>query len=239
MYDLCVNLKSSKEKDLKLAIKRVFELGWDCVAWTTSVNGRVTGNHIKPVRNVIMEPIQRRDALELRSLTNSKSTITDVRQLNRITITVDDMMDAQMLTLGNTTLNSFDIIAVRPGNIKVMTHLCKTADIDIITLDFTHRLPFSINKKLLDEAVMRGIHFEILYSPILGIASGVRQEIFSNTRVLIQYLRGRNILLSSGADNIGQFRGPMDVCNIGKNSIQLRCFIRQVDLQEKFLIDIT
>lgn len=224
MYDLCVNLKSSKEKDLKLAIKRIFELGWDCVAWTTSVNGRVTGNHIKPVKNIVMEPIHLRDALQLRSLANNKSANTDVRQLNRITITVDDMMDAQMLTLGNAMLNHFDIIAVRPGNIKVMAHLCKTADIDIITLDFTHRLPFSINKKLLDEAMLRGIYFEIIYSPILGSASGLRQEIFSNTRVLIQYLRGRNILLSSGADNVGQFRGPMDVCNIGKHFIQVFSF---------------
>lgn len=218
MYDLSMRLKSSKDKDSKLAVKRLFELGWDCVAWTTSVNGKVTSNQIKPMKCVALEPIQRRNALELRSLVTRRSEIKDVRQISRINVTIDDVIDAQSLTSGNAILNSFDIIAVRPGNLKVMAYLCKTAEIDIITLDFTHRLPFSTNKKLLDEAVRRGIYFEIIYSPILGIASGPRAETFSNTRVLIQYLRGRNIIISSGADLVAQIRGPMDVCNIGEKS---------------------
>ena len=218
MYDLSMRLKSSKEKDSRLAVKRLFELGWDCVAWTTSVNGKVTSNQIKPMKSVALEPMQRRNALELRSLATKRSEMKDLRQMSRINVTIDDVIDAQSLTSGNTILNSFDIIAVRPGNLKVMAYLCKTAEIDIITLDFTHRLPFSTNKKLLDEAVKRGIHFEIIYSPILGAASGPRAETFSNTRVLIQYLRGRNVIISSGADNIANIRGPMDVCNIGERS---------------------
>jgi ribonuclease P/MRP protein subunit RPP1 len=60
-------------------------------------------------------------------------------------------VDAQSLTIGNETLKNFDIIAVCPGNIKVFAYLCKTAEIDIISLDFTHRLPFGLNKKLIDE----------------------------------------------------------------------------------------
>lgn len=215
MYDLNVRLKSSKEKDMKMAVKRMFELGWDCVVWTTIANGKATGNMIKPIKGVQLEPLQKRSALELRSLVTSSTAVPDLRQLTRLTMTVDDVIDAQSLTVGNVVLNSFDIVAVRPGNMKVMAYLCKTAEIDIITLDFTHRLPFATNKKLLDEAVKRGIFIEILYSPIIGIASGARQEVFANTRTLIQYLRGRNIILSSGADNLLQIRGPMDVCNIG------------------------
>jgi len=33
---------------------------------------------------------------------------------------------------------------------------------------------------------------------------------------MIKYLRGRNIILSSGADSFTQIRGPCDVVNIGK-----------------------
>jgi RNase P/RNase MRP subunit p30 len=215
MYDLSIRLKSSKEKDIKMTVKRLFELGWDCVAWTTVVNGKVSGTQIKPMKSVLLEPMQRRDAVQFRSLVSS-STASDIRQISRISVTIDDMIDAQSLTVGNAILNSFDIVSVRPGNIKVFAHLCKTADIDIITLDFTHRLPFPLNKKLLDEAVKRGIHFEIIYSPVIGPVAGARREVFSNTRVFIQYLRGRSLILSSGADSIGQLRGPMDVCNIGK-----------------------
>ena len=211
-----MRLKSSKEKDVRITVKRLFELGWDCVAWTTVANGKVSSNLIKPSKCILLEPIQRREALLLRSLVTGHSAIQDIRQLSRITVTVDDVIDAQLLTVGNAILNSFDIVAARPGNMKVMAYLCKTADIDIITLDFTHRLPFATNKKLLDEAVKRGIFIEILYSPIIGASSGARQEVFSNTRILIQYLRGKNIIISSGADNLAQIRGPMDVCNIGQ-----------------------
>jgi ribonuclease P/MRP protein subunit RPP1 len=216
MYDLNIKLKSTREKDLKITVKRLFELGWDCVAWTTLANGKVTGTQIKPIKGVLMESIQRRDALQLRSLVTGSTASADIRQLSRITVTIDDMIDAQTLTVGNAVLNSFDIVAVRPGNMKVFAHLCKVAEIDIITLDFTHRLPFALNKKLLDEAVERGIFFEIVYSPVIGTVAGARREVFSNTRLFIQYLRGRNLILSSGADTLGQLRGPMDVCNIGK-----------------------
>lgn len=216
---------------MRMTVKRLFELGWDCVAWNNLANGRVSANISKPVEGIALEPIQRRAASALRSLVTSSTATSDIRQLNRITVTVDDVIDAQSLTVGNAILNSFDIVAARPGNMKVMAYLCKTAEIDIITLDLTHRLPFAANKKLLDEAIKRGIFIEILYSPIIGSSSGARLEVFSNTRILIQYLRGRNIILSSGADNLSQIRGPMDVCNIGEKKFQdvlnlfLPCFI--------------
>ncbi len=37
-----------------------------------------------------------------------------------------------------------------------------------------------------------------------------------NTKIVIQYLRGRNLILSSGADSYNQLRSPQDVINIGQ-----------------------
>ena len=214
MYDLLVRSKSTKEKESKLLTKRLYELGWDCIAWNTAINGKATGNQIKPVAIVPLDVAQLRDAAWLRSLATS-SVATGLRQINRLTVTVDDVVDAQSLHISNPVLGLFDLVAARPGNAKVFAHLCKQSDIDVITLDFTHRLPFALNKKLLDEAVKRGIHFEITYSAILSSAAGGRKELFANTKVLIQYLRGRHVILSSNSDSWMTVRGPMDVCNLG------------------------
>ena len=78
-------------------------------------------------------------------------TPTTLRQLSRLTVSVEDVTEAQQLTASNDTLQQFDIIAATPGNIKVFAHLCKQSDIDIICLDFTHRQSFPINKKLVIE----------------------------------------------------------------------------------------
>lgn len=71
-----------------------------------------------------------------------------------------------------------------------------------------------MNKKVLDIAVKRGISFEIIYSPMISV-SGSRKEIIAGTKVLLQYLRGRNIIISSGTDSMLSLRGPNDVINIG------------------------
>ncbi len=70
--------------------------------------------------------------------------------MSRITIAIDDMHDVQSLTVtgANEHLKSFDIVAICPGTQQVLTHLCKESDVDIICIDFTHRLPFPLNKKL-------------------------------------------------------------------------------------------
>ena len=46
-------------------------------------------------------------------------------------ITVDELPDAQALHINNEFLKPFDIIAATPGNQKVFTYLCETADIGL------------------------------------------------------------------------------------------------------------
>ena len=75
-------------------------------------------------------------------------TSSTLRQLSRLTVSVEDVTEAQQLTTNNDTLKQFDIIAATPSNNKVFAYLCKQSDIDIIALDFTHRQSFPINKKL-------------------------------------------------------------------------------------------
>jgi ribonuclease P/MRP protein subunit RPP1 len=71
-----------------------------------------------------------------------------LRQFSRITISVEEVAEAQILSSSNETLSRFDIIAACPANSKVLGYLCRQGDIDIISLDFTHRLQFPLNKKM-------------------------------------------------------------------------------------------
>ena len=82
-------------------------------------------------------------------LSENDTVISDnFRQLSRITVSVEDVSEAQQLTVTNDTLKQFDIVAATPSNNKAFAYLCKQSDIDIIALDFTHRQSFPINKKL-------------------------------------------------------------------------------------------
>jgi hypothetical protein len=71
----------------------------------------------------------------------------DFKQFSRVTVTVDDATDAQALTTGNPALLRFDLVAASPRSLSGFLHLCKQAEIDIISLDFSHRLNFHIDQK--------------------------------------------------------------------------------------------
>ena len=222
MFDLNIKVKGHKDHEKRIQIlKRCTELGYSCIAWTTSILGRIgagTTTQLQPCKAFCLEPIHERDAMQLRRLVIDEGETygNPVRQCSRLSVTIDDVMDAQSLTMGNEILNRFDIISGNPGNGKVFDFLCKTAEIDIISIDFTHKLQFSINKKSVDAAISRGICFEILYSPLLA-SSQTRREVFNGVKVLVQYLRGKHIILSSGADTSSQLRGPIDVAGIAQS----------------------
>ena len=71
----------------------------------------------------------------------------DFKQYSRVTLIVDDATDAQTLTTGNAALMRFDVVAASPRSLSAFLHLCKQADVDIISLDFSHRMPFHIDQK--------------------------------------------------------------------------------------------
>lgn len=233
MYDLNVKFRVGKERELDALLKRLFVLGWEHAAITTQVLGRVgkTTPHIKPppldtlgIKSIEPKSQKYRHLSEIclksndQNMTSASSSGSKLRLLSRLNITIDDVNDAQSLTAQNETLQRFDIISVTPGNAQVFTSLCRSADIDIISLDFTHKISFPLNKKLIDEAVKRGVVFEILYSAIVSsTSSSIRREIYAGTRVLLQYLYGQSVLISSGADTYPHARGPLDVAAVAES----------------------
>jgi len=107
-------------------------------------------------------------------------------------------------------LQTYDLVAAIPRSERAMQQACTSLDCDIISLDLNQRLPFKLKPALLSAAVKRGIHFEILYSGLLRDPTS-RRHLINNSQALTRLLRGRNVILSSGARNAFELRGPADV----------------------------
>ncbi|ORX80935.1 PHP domain-like protein, partial [Anaeromyces robustus] len=113
----------------------------------------------------------------------------------------------------NETISSYDIIAVQPQNEKIFQVACSVLDIDIISLDFSTRLPFYLKLPMVNLAIERGIHFEISYGASLRDISA-RKHLISNAANLVRVTRGKNIIISSEAQKALEIRGPYDVINL-------------------------
>lgn len=152
MYDLNFKVRNNDRERISL-LKRATELGWSCIVWNTCVVGKVNSTKVKAPKPVAIPRVDLDEVLANRALATSSETV-DIEQLNRITITVDEIYDAQSITSGNEALKPFDIVAVCPGNAKIFSYLCKTADVDIISIDFSHKVPFTLNKKLVGDCFL-------------------------------------------------------------------------------------
>ena len=164
MYDFNVKWKPSKQKDNIDMIKNMSKMGWSTIAWNTNAFGKIGVKNQKQSCHVPLEPMDIKECLRLRSLV-CNDRATQIEQLNRITVTVDEVVDAQNLTAGNEHLKSYDIVAACPGNAAVFAYLCKTAQVDLISIDFTRRVPFPMIKK----QVCRQSEYQLLLYVLLTL----------------------------------------------------------------------
>ena len=151
--DLNVRLPLSDVGERVELVKRLISFGWRICAWNTYAFGKFGGkaSQLKIRPPVSLNPQLIRDCEAYRGLLSGAdqgpASSSRMQQLNRITITVDEISDAQALSSANEYLKPYDIVAACPGNAAVFAYLCKTAQIDIIALDFTRRVPFPLIKK--------------------------------------------------------------------------------------------
>lgn len=155
--DCNLNMKPSmSEKEKSNSVRRAIELGWDAIVWNTYIAGKLPSK--PPAYNppsTTYSRVVEREILLSRSVVelSSSSTATPpnslrIKQYSRLTVPFDEVVDAQSVTGSMEFARSYDIIAACPMNAKVFSYLCKSADIDIIAIDFSHRVPFPLNKKL-------------------------------------------------------------------------------------------
>lgn len=110
-------------------------------------------------------------------------------------------------------LQKFHIIAGQPKNDAAWTHCCSTFAGDIISFSPEDPKIF-INRKTYQVAVNRGLFFEIKYSEAIRNSSH-RKDMIKVTHNYHSRGKSKAVVMSSGAENIFELRGPYDVANLG------------------------
>ncbi|CAN6655108.1 ribonuclease P/MRP protein subunit Rpp1p [Trichomonascus vanleenenianus] len=129
----------------------------------------------------------------------------------RVTVVLDDSTQNQNF---QHVFSMFDIVAVRPHTEKALQSAATALDIDLISLDMAHRLPFFLKFKTVCAGVDRGVKFEICYA-----AGGVknpdaRRHVITNAQALIRASRRRGLVISSEAPDALSLRSPHDITNL-------------------------
>lgn len=134
--------------------------------------------------------------------------------LTRLTITISDATQNHRLA---SFQPHYSLVALRPTTEKALQLCCNSLECDLISLDFSQRLPFVLKFKTVASALQRGVRFEICYAPSIQSGhSDARRNLISGALALIRATRGRGIILSSEAKNALGVRGPYDVINLAQ-----------------------
>ncbi|KAJ0245918.1 Protein GAMETOPHYTE DEFECTIVE 1 [Hirschfeldia incana] len=137
---------------------------------------------------------------------------TPFRQYTRVTVKLESKAQCLSLNSGNPVLKSYDIVAVRPMNQYAFDQACAKAEVDIISIDFSN-LPFRLMHPSVKAAIKRGVYFEIKYFDFLTDAEK-RRQVISNAKLLVDWTKGKNLIISSGSPSVTELRGPNDVINL-------------------------
>ncbi|KAL0919591.1 hypothetical protein M5K25_011694 [Dendrobium thyrsiflorum] len=217
-------LDNCSRRDCRLrTVARIMELGYTAIAYDRPFRGVLSDadrcqiapfpaqSFLDPVAGCSPAAFSASVALHRDLLGVPRAS--QFRQYTRITVSVDSAAAASALNSGNRLLRSYDLVAARPLNQMAFDQACNASEVDIISLDFSQKLPFRLKLAMVQAAVKRGVHFEIAYSHI--IAGGhARRQILSEAKRLGEWTRGKNLIISGSAVSLNEVRGPRDVANL-------------------------
>ncbi|XP_010060613.2 protein GAMETOPHYTE DEFECTIVE 1 isoform X2 [Eucalyptus grandis] len=227
---------SGKADRVRIATKAM-ELGYDGVAYNRSMRGVMSERD-----RCSIPPLSLAALLKVApSLSSSVSLhrgllglplASAFRQYTRLTVLAETVAQAQVLNSGNPVLKTYDLVAVRPLNQAVFDHACEKSEVDIIAIDFSEKLPFRLKLPMVKTAIERGVYFEISYSSLISDPQ-MRRQVISTAKLLVDWTRGKNLIITSAASSVNEIRGPCDVANVlsllgismeqGKASISKNC----------------
>lgn len=143
------------------------------------------------------------------------SAVTRVQvQLSRITVGLESTRHASDVSLSNAVLASYDIVAIRPGDLASLRHAADSSAVDIVQLDLSQgRLPFALRTENVEHVLRAGLVFEVDFAAAIR-DSVARQSLITNTANLLRLTRGRGVLLTSGAQTALELRSPLDAAAI-------------------------
>ncbi|XP_078429779.1 polymerase/histidinol phosphatase-like protein isoform X2 [Wolffia australiana] len=206
-----------KATRLRLIVKSM-ELGFSGVAYNKTIRGVISDlERCKIVPFDLSSLLKVAPGLAVAAKLHREllgaSTSSSFRQYTRLTAVVDSAQGASALSSGNAVLRSYHLVAARPLNQAAFDQICKVSEVDIISIDFSQKLPFRPKLSLVKAAIERGIYFEINYSPIISDLHS-RRQILTDAKILVDWTRGKNLIFSSGASCVNDVRGPYDIINL-------------------------
>ncbi|XP_073822473.1 ribonuclease P protein subunit Rpp30 [Musca autumnalis] len=226
-YDFCIPYNKD-EKLMKEICNELVELGYKTIA-IEQVFDHSKKENVKRAADIFPEPV---NIKWLQEAFKNKLKI-----LQRLTIIYMDVAVAH--AMGNSlNLKKYNLVAGQPKTDAVLTHCCTTFNGDIVTFDSQAGGRLYVNRKAYQVAVKRGIFFEIKYSPLI-VDSNFRKDIIKVAHNYFVRGKSKSIIISSGATNPFELRGPYDVANLsfifGLSEDQGKCaidrFCRQLFLR--------
>ncbi|CAL1262686.1 unnamed protein product [Larinioides sclopetarius] len=198
--NIAVDIYTDRQELIKRILDRAVEFGFATVALNTIVDSsKLSGKNLS-----IPEP----------KLVDFKADgAKHFRVLNRITAIIEESIHSHHF-LRSPIVKKYDIVALQPVGEKMLQHVCSLSDFDIISLNLTENLGYNLKRTTVGLAKDKGICFEITYAPCLMDQTS-RRMVISNSQLLVDVLKGRNILISSGADRPMGLRSVLDVINLG------------------------
>ncbi|RCV36645.1 hypothetical protein SETIT_7G334600v2 [Setaria italica] len=214
---------SSSRLQLLAATARALELGYAAVALDRTHRGLLADSHrcrtelFPPLSSLPLPPSA---ALHRRRLASPASE--PFRQYTRITLSLDSAAAAASALAPSAArlLRTYDLVAARPLTQAAFDHLCQTPlsaqHLDLISIDFSShsKLPFRIKLPMLKLALQKGLHFEIAYSPLISTDINAKRNLLAEVKLLVDWTKGKNLIISSAAHTASQIRGPYDVINL-------------------------
>ncbi|NP_001145751.1 uncharacterized protein LOC100279258 [Zea mays] len=214
---------SSSRLQLLATTARALELGYAGVALDHHHRGLLADSHVcrtdtfAPLSSL---PLPSSAALHRRRLASPASEA--FRQYTRITLSLDSAAATASALAPSAArlLRTYDLVAARPLTQAAFDHLCQTPlsaqHLDLISIDFSShgKMPFRIKPPMLKLALQKGLHFEIAYSPLLSTDVNDKRNLIAQVKLLVDWTKGKNLIISSAAHTASQIRGPYDVINL-------------------------
>ncbi|KAL6200060.1 hypothetical protein ACLB2K_029842 [Fragaria x ananassa] len=220
-FDLCIPYTDHPPPDRSTRAKLVtkaLELGYSGVAYNRTIKGVMSDRDRCSIPLLSLPSLLKLSPLLTSSVAFHRDLLavpraTPFRQYTRLTVCADTPAQAQALNSGNPILKTYDLVAVKPMNQSAFDQACEKLEVDIIAIDFSEKLPFRLKQPLVKAAIERKVYFEITYAGFIADVQ-IRRQIITNAKLLVDWSRGRNIIISSAAPTANEFRGPYDVANL-------------------------
>ncbi|XP_011147047.1 ribonuclease P protein subunit p30 isoform X2 [Harpegnathos saltator] len=212
-FDLCINVSDKNTVYLKSILLKLYQMGYRTVALNQIVNENVFdtdkkkkkkgGDENKELPSTVPDPI---DVSKLNEEFEGKLCI-----LNRITFVCSDSMKTHTLA-HCASLKKYNLYAIVPNSQSMLQFACSQINADLITIRPSVS-GIKMNRKLYQQAVERGLSFEIQYADLLQPET--RKMAIYYSHLFYSYGKSRNVIISSGANNINRIRNPYDIINLG------------------------